>query len=426
MMPSPAIGRTQPNPSLNISDNIAERQQVDKEVLEARKMLQEAQMEAETARWRLEVEEARRQALALRRQVEKDNKKAAQEKNRYKREVKKMSKVNKMKATCNDRHDPISIANTGTDNNVEDNVEGENPNTHVNAVTIDPIQQHVNTVKDKVRSLNPLRKARNTYTGSDGANNPNIAGQDNGLNAWMDAQLNEDEIDQDLKYDARYAKINSDRSRCYDIDHIPICGPPKLDDIQLDASLEEITETANRMMIDENMSTCRSSGILHSTVMAVQKRPVTATISSATQGKRSTDRDNTRPDHHRDTYRYPRSHRDRYRYEEHDQEGWDTDYEDVDWHTEKHAKSVKSIDRGYDLHYRSPNRYDRRENTYTNDRAWRGERRGESRDDWRYARDQSDDRKRHYDDKEHDRHSREDSRHTEINRGRKNARHRAP
>ena len=58
--------------------------------------------------------------------------------------------------------------------------------------------QYVDKYKQKVHALNPLRKACRVHTGVDGTNNPNFEGQNNGMNAWMDAQLNAEEIDDDM------------------------------------------------------------------------------------------------------------------------------------------------------------------------------------------------------------------------------------
>ena len=41
------------------------------------------------------------------------------------------------------------------------------------------IEQQINKVKNKVKMLNPLRRARSQFTGHDGSNNPNIQGEDN-------------------------------------------------------------------------------------------------------------------------------------------------------------------------------------------------------------------------------------------------------
>ena len=77
-------------------------------------------------------------------------------------------------------------------------------------------------IKDNIKKLNPLRRARQTHAHHSGANNPNIPGQDNGLNAWMDVALNPKAVDSTLRYEASYAKKNSDNNRFNDIDDIPI------------------------------------------------------------------------------------------------------------------------------------------------------------------------------------------------------------
>ena len=100
----------------------------------------------------------------------------------------------------------------------------------------DPIEKQIHMARKKARKLNPLRNARRKYTGTDGSNNPNIPGQDNGHNAWMDAQLNSNELDKEMLINTKYAKINSDGNRMYDIDDIPIKGPPKIKDMDPDIS----------------------------------------------------------------------------------------------------------------------------------------------------------------------------------------------
>ena len=102
-----------------------------------------------------------------------------------------------------------------------------------------------------MKKLNPLRRARKTFTSELGDNNSNIEGQDNGNNAWMDSQLNSD-VDEDMRYNARYAKVNSDNNRFFDIDDIPIRGPPKLDDAISDTSAPEVLDTAKQLINNEN------------------------------------------------------------------------------------------------------------------------------------------------------------------------------
>ena len=49
-----------------------------------------------------------------------------------------------------------------------------------------------------------------------------MPGQDNGLNVWIDATLNGEELDPDIRLDVNYAKKNSDNNRFKDIDDVPI------------------------------------------------------------------------------------------------------------------------------------------------------------------------------------------------------------
>ena len=88
----------------------------------------------------------------------------------------------------------------------------------------DQWERELRACRGRAKNMNPLRRARQTWTSTDGANNPNIQGVDNGANAWFDVQLNE--VDSEIRYWARYAKHNSDMGRCFDIDDVPIRGPP--------------------------------------------------------------------------------------------------------------------------------------------------------------------------------------------------------
>ena len=97
---------------------------------------------------------------------------------------------------------------------------------------------------------------------TDGSNNPNIPGQDNGLNAWMDANLNQHEVVESLQIDANYAKRNSDQNRCHDIDDIPVRGPPTSATLPMDISVEQATATANMLLNQNNLYICRKTGML--------------------------------------------------------------------------------------------------------------------------------------------------------------------
>ena len=186
--------------------------------------------------------------------MERDNSKAEQEKARYDKEYQKLTKTQaKVKGK----------AQTNPSVNARNTRVAENAQQQAGATASEQtMEQKISAYKEKIRSLNPLRKARTTFTGTDGSNNPNFEGQDNGLHAWMDVQLNTEEVDDEMICDSKYAKFNSDSSKCYDIDHIPIRGPPKIDKIDSDISLEQIENIANDLMDDDNLSICRNSGIL--------------------------------------------------------------------------------------------------------------------------------------------------------------------
>ena len=185
--------------------------------------------------------------------MEKDNKKAAQEKARYERELKEINKT-KTKAqsvlTSDIRRPSINSVDQAL-------VIHETPDE-----ITDPIEREVERVKNKVKTLNPLRRARRLFTDESGHNNPNIEGQDNGLNAWLDTQLNTSDFDQEQLVDAGYAKRNSDMNRCFNIDDIPTRGPPTLPEVNSNASFNEIERITQELMDDDNLSICRATGIL--------------------------------------------------------------------------------------------------------------------------------------------------------------------
>ena len=171
--------------------------------------------------------------------------------------------------------------NVGQSNEVENSQEAvvrweSANNEHI--VVEDALEEQVKTQKERARQLNPLRIACKTYTSTNSANNPNLEGRDNGLNAWLDLQLNADEIDVEMKCDARYAKNNSDTDRCYDIDHIPIRGPPKIDELDSDFLVEEVAAMASNLMNDDNVSICRETGMMRLKSAARSKKEVSSVI----------------------------------------------------------------------------------------------------------------------------------------------------
>ena len=164
----------------------------------------------------------------------------------------------------------------------------------------DPLEKLINKTKNKVKKLNPLRRARRKYVSTDGMNNPNILGQDNGANAWLDAQLHKDEVDRKFQNETRYAKFNSDHNRCYRINDIPIKGPPSVEEIPSDLSENEVLNIAQELMNKDNLYYCRNTGMMRkleskekrcpcSTVTKVHKKENHAPWTTTKHGKEKPD-----------------------------------------------------------------------------------------------------------------------------------------
>ena len=177
-------------------------------------------------------------------------------------------------------------------------------------------EHNIDSVKTNIKILNPLHRARKADPRYDGTNNPNIPGQNNELNAWMDVTLNGEEIDDELRLDAAYAKRNFDNSRFHDIDDIPMCGPPKRY-TDKDITVEHATATANMLMNDSNLRTCRKTGMK---IPKGYSRPATSTVSRPPLQRSALDR------RHGDRrHKYEQGHwNDRY---DLGGTGWDTDVE---------------------------------------------------------------------------------------------------
>ena len=317
---SPESGWVTENPN-NSSFN-AEKERMDREMKEAQLELRKTQWEAEKARKQLEAEEVRRKTLTLQKQAEKDRKKAAQEKARYEREIKKMGKTPKKKASGGDRSNKIKIATTSHRHAEVGGDEHYIPRewdefvthnlSHPPEDSNDGMNEYLAQYRSKVKELNPLRRARKLFSGYDGSNNPNIEGQDNGYNAWMDTQVNPQDMDEAIRNDARYAKRNSERSGFQDIDDIPVRGLPKLTDINSDVSIDEIACTANELMDDDNVSVCRITGIMKvkDDHREEHKRRPASTVTRVHQNRddgnsnRWRSRSNNRLDGNTEKYRY--------------------------------------------------------------------------------------------------------------------------
>ena len=324
---------------------IAENEEAAKEVEEAQKKLQQAQLQAEIAKKRREAQEAKRKSLQIQKQIDRENRRAEQERIRYEkaitRETVEHGKNNK---ECGDRT-KISI-------------------------------------KERVKTLNPLRRARVVATGTDGSNNPNIEGADNGGNAWLDSQLSE--LEPEVQHQARYAKQNSDTGRFFDIDDIPIRGPPKTEEFCSGMSADEAVKIAQQLMDDDNVSICNMTGIKRP--KGSRRQPSSTVSMPSTSGRQhhrvETDRYSQ---HQSDNYRGRREHReqswDSDRYDESNMEGWDTPSETGSDRMIEYSQKSECTE--YD-HCRPKTwgrntavRFGDRKTTITGSRAH-----GESSDDW--------------------------------------------
>ena len=289
---------------------ISETKKAEAELEAARKRLLQSQREAELAKTRREAEEIRKKTLQTQKQADRDNKKAEQEHNRY------------QKITHQNKPVKSTLETVSFNENIQEN-ESNN-------------ERMVRQSKTKARKLNPLRRARLNYTGTDGSNNPNITGCDNGANAWLDAQLNGEELDEEVKYLTNYAKKNSDRNRCYDIDDIPIKGPPtnEDDDIQSFISVTEAAETANALLIDDDLYICRNTGMMRRRQESKERdksprktrRQPASTISRPERVLQERPRGDAYK-HHTNKTRKPRENwqYDYYRYDHTEESKWDTE-----------------------------------------------------------------------------------------------------
>ena len=262
------------NSELFLSDNnsfIPEKEKTARDREAARQMLLHSQCEAELTKQQLQAEADRKQARMLQKQTDKDNKKATAERAKNQKLDMKKNKSSKGSRPLTDnewfrahRDKTMPVQRERYEEQILDSFTTDEE---------DPIEKTVKTMKKKVKMLNPLRRAQRMHTSPSGHNNPNVPGQDNGMNAWMDAQLNREELDHDMHNEARYAKRNSDYNKCYDIDDIPQHGPPNVEDIPSDISLETATNMANELLNEDNLFICRETGIMRHKKHSPKKRP---------------------------------------------------------------------------------------------------------------------------------------------------------
>ena len=125
-------------------------------------------------------------------------------------------------------------------------------------VTHESLDHRIMEVKNKVKNLNPLRRAKRVQATDQGQFNPNVPRQDNGLNAWLDANLNQSDNEGLDINETMYAKCNSDNNKCYDIDDVPIKGPVrKTGELNRDIIMQQVRDLAN----NDEIPFCRSSGM---------------------------------------------------------------------------------------------------------------------------------------------------------------------
>ena len=321
-LPAPSFSRTPP--LVNDYNFITENEKADREMEIARQQLLQSQREAQLAKKRREAEETKRKTLLLQKQTEKDNKKAAQERARYEKDASNKNRVIKTKATSNQWGLQEQNSNMAVDPVLAINDNGANNANIERAKNKDTVDNQVHSVKQKVRDLNPLRRARRLHVTTEGHNNPNVAGEDNGLNAWLDAELNKDEVDHELRIDAAYAKRNLDSNGFFDVDHIPIRGPPLIDNIPVNISFEHAAKIVSKLMNEDNLSICRSTGIMR-TREDIQERMKHQKAESTARREQESTRNRQYPVRQGPgNYRSTRNERwSEERYEEH--VGWDTD-----------------------------------------------------------------------------------------------------
>ena len=257
-------------PALLYNDSLfqAETERADREREAARQMLLHTQREAELAKKRLVAEEDKKKILQLKKQAMKDNKRADLEKARYEKNVNKPKMSKRHGCTCPATEDSAHILPPCT-----------YMQTQATSLS-DPVTAMVEKEKARVKMLNPMRCSRLTYVKTDGSNNPNVPGQDNGLNAWLDANLNKQDFDREQLIEAMYAKCNSDHNKFMDIDDYPIMGPPKLD-LNSDISENEAIQIASSLMNDENLSICRNTGMMKRMHSEPKKKTKSATVAKA-------------------------------------------------------------------------------------------------------------------------------------------------
>ena len=167
--------------------------------------------------------------------------------------------------------DTINLINTinGSDSEIEHNEEGmssqgECKQLATGVITKQTVEGNMHELREKYKSLNPVRRARKLQFNETGDENPNLPKQNNGLNAWISTNIANTSIDSKEEDMAKYAKKNADTSKFYDIDVVPQRGPITDNHplkIDTDPESEKMIQKAKNLINNNDIPICRNTGV---------------------------------------------------------------------------------------------------------------------------------------------------------------------
>ena len=160
--------------------------------------------------------------------------------------------------------------------------------------------------------------------------------------------------DKQLRYETRYAKKNSDFSRCFDIDDIPTRGPPSRREIPENITLDHATETAKLLMDESKLFICRKTGMMRPRAEHARKKAPTSTVTRPNQTNRRPEHEQ----HHRREHGNYCSRRDTWvNRQEHEHDRYEHVLANKQWDTDVTISSDSESDPNNaprDSRYRSP------------------------------------------------------------------------
>ena len=173
---------------------------------------------------------------------------------------------------------PAANVNNSTSNASNANYNRDDEQT---VITHQAMEQKITQMKQNIKTLNLIRRARKLKFTDDGSQNPNVPGQDNGLNAWMDLRMS-NSFDMDEEMQIHYAKKNSDRNRFLDIDDVAMKGPRQKEQshpLTLDQYSEQeakaLAAQAKALINNDNLPICRKTGIRTTSTITSNEADVT-------------------------------------------------------------------------------------------------------------------------------------------------------